>query len=304
MISFRYHIVSLVAAFLALALGIVIGTTALNGPVTADLRRQVDDLKSDRGTLAAQVKTLHGQLDTAADFARSYGTNLVAGTLDHHKVVVLSLPGVTTGMADGVGQQLTAAGATITGRVRLAPGFVDPASETAMGTLATGPAHPLGLTLPETSDGRALGAALLSFVLVGKGQDTDLKSVLSGFDTLHLLDSDPSAVEPATNVVVLGSGSSPSSPYAGQAEYDIVAQLVAAGGHVVVAGDSPAATGNGVVAEVRRGAVEGDVSTVDNADTAFGEVSTVLALAATIKGNTGQYGTGTGAQALFPSAGR
>ena len=37
MISFRYHIVSIVAVFLALALGIVVGTPALNGPITKDL---------------------------------------------------------------------------------------------------------------------------------------------------------------------------------------------------------------------------------------------------------------------------
>ena len=37
MISFRYHLVSIIAVFLALALGIVVGTTALNGPITKDL---------------------------------------------------------------------------------------------------------------------------------------------------------------------------------------------------------------------------------------------------------------------------
>ena len=31
MIDFRYHIVSIIAVFLALAVGIVVGTTALNG---------------------------------------------------------------------------------------------------------------------------------------------------------------------------------------------------------------------------------------------------------------------------------
>ena len=41
-ISFRYHLVSIVAVFLALALGIVVGTTALNGPITKDLRNQVE----------------------------------------------------------------------------------------------------------------------------------------------------------------------------------------------------------------------------------------------------------------------
>jgi hypothetical protein len=38
MIDFRYHLVSLVAVFLALAVGIVLGTTALNGPLTRGLQ--------------------------------------------------------------------------------------------------------------------------------------------------------------------------------------------------------------------------------------------------------------------------
>jgi len=32
-INFRYHVVSLTAVFLALAIGLVVGTAALNGPV-------------------------------------------------------------------------------------------------------------------------------------------------------------------------------------------------------------------------------------------------------------------------------
>jgi len=47
-ISFRYHIVSIIAVFLALALGIVVGTTALNGPITSNLRSEVDTLRNSR----------------------------------------------------------------------------------------------------------------------------------------------------------------------------------------------------------------------------------------------------------------
>ena len=44
MIDFRYHLVSLIAVFLAVALGIVIGTTALNQPILADIKNQVTAL--------------------------------------------------------------------------------------------------------------------------------------------------------------------------------------------------------------------------------------------------------------------
>ncbi|MDQ3502978.1 MAG: copper transporter, partial [Actinomycetota bacterium] len=38
MVDFRYHLVTIISIFLALAVGIVVGTTALNGPVLNGLR--------------------------------------------------------------------------------------------------------------------------------------------------------------------------------------------------------------------------------------------------------------------------
>ncbi len=301
MITFRYHIVSLVAVFLALALGIVVGTTALQGPVTSDLRHQVNDLKTERGELAEQVKTLQGQVDTAGQFANTFGSQLVAGALKKQSVLIVSLPGVTTGMRDGIASELTAAGAKITGRLVLAPNFSDPAQADSIDNLATGPAHPLGVTLPATSDARVLGAALLSYVLVGHGQDSDLKTVLSGFAGLHMITSDPAGIEPAKTVVVLGTGSLPKNGYAGEADLDLVLQLIKAGGRVSVAGDTSSAAGNGIVAMVRDGATKTTVSTIDNADSPFGRVSTALAVAGAIDSQVGHYGTAHGAQALFPT---
>ena len=243
-ISFRYHIVSLVAIFLALAVGIVVGTTALNGPVTHDLRNQVNDLQSQRSQLANRVKVLQGQVDNAGQFATTFGSRLVAGSLTGQKVLVVALPGASTGIQDGVSTELTAAGASITGRVQLSASFIDPAQGSSIVTLATS-THPFGLSLPETNDAGKLGGALLGYVLLGKGNDTDLKTVLSGFSGLHMISSDPAGVEAADTVVVLGAGSLAKAAYAGRSESDLVSALSTAGGTVVVAGDSGSATGNG-----------------------------------------------------------
>jgi hypothetical protein len=302
-ISFRYHIVSIVAVFLALALGIVVGTTALNGPVTSDLRHQVNGLKTDRNELADQVKALQGQVDTAGQFATTFGAQLVAGSLKDQSVLIVALPGTATGMEDGVAALLTAAGAKITGRLDLAPSFTDAAQADSIINLATGPAHSPDLTLPEgTSDARVIGAALLAFVLTGHGQPTDLKAVLGGFSGLHMITSDPQGIEPAKMVVMLGNGSLPKNPYAGEAGVDLVVRLTLAGAKVVVAGDTGSAQGNGVVAGVRNGAAKATVSTIDNADSAFGQVSTVLAVAGAEQSQVGQYGTEKGAQALLPTS--
>jgi Copper transport outer membrane protein, MctB len=300
-ISFRYHIISLVGVFLALALGIVIGTTALSGPVTSDLRHQVDDLKTDRSQLAIQNKNLQGQVDVASQFTANFGPQIVAGSLDKTNVLIVALPGASSGMVDGIGNGLSQAGATITGRLELAGSYVDPSLATSIQDLAVGPSHPIGLVLPQTDDPRVLGAALLAYALVGKGEQTDLNTVLSGFSGLHMIDSDPSGIDPAKDVVILGNGSLAKNSYASEAESDIVAQFAAAGATVVVGGDSGSAQGAGVVASVRSGDLKTTVSTVDNADSPFGQVTTALALAGAIDQQVGQYGTGPGAEALFPT---
>ena len=62
MIDFRYHLVSLIAVFLAVALGIIIGTTALNEPIQADIEGQVTDLQQDKRSLEDRTQQLQNIL--------------------------------------------------------------------------------------------------------------------------------------------------------------------------------------------------------------------------------------------------
>lgn len=300
MISFRYHIVSIVAVFLALALGIVVGTTALNGPITTDLRKQVNTLKSDRTTLANQVKTLQRQVSDAGQFASSFGSQLVQGTLTKQNVLLIGLPGARASVEDGIIKQIEAAGGKLSGHLELTEGYIDPRRASDITSLVTSGVHPPGLTLPEVSDAGQLGGALLAYVLLGKGQATDLSQVLSAFSELHMVSDAGKPISPASTVVVVASGAL--ANYAASAELAFVNALQHDGGHVVVAGDSTSATQSGIVASVR--GPSGDkatVSTVDNADSAIGQVSTVLALADIVKSTVGHYGTAKTADALFPS---
>jgi hypothetical protein len=298
-ISFRYHLVSIVAVFLALALGIVVGTTALNGPITTDLRKQVNTLKDDRSTLANQVKSLQLQVGDAGEFASSFGSQLVRGTLARQNVLLVSLPGARSSIEDGITKQVQAAGGKVS-HVGLTDAYVDPRRSSDITALVTS-THPIGLTLPEVSDAGQLGGALLAFVLLGHGVPTDLSQVLGAFSELHMV-SATGAVIPSRNVVVIGTGALKSANYASAAELALVTALQRAGGHVVVAGDSGSATKAGVIAGVRgTGPDKATVSSVDNADSAIGQISTVLALADVIKSSVGHYGTAKSADALFPS---
>jgi hypothetical protein len=302
-ISFRYHIVSIVAVFLTLAVGIVVGTTALNGPVTQDLRSQVKSLKSDRSDLSAQVKNLQGQVDNAGQFAATFGTALVKDRLKDQRVLMIVLPGATTGMQDALANQITAAGAALTGKLQFTNDFVDQSGATSINTFVTSGVQPAGLSdLPQTPDARQLAASLLSYVLVGKGAATDLTTILTGFASLHMTTSDPKSIEPSTSIVVVGTGANVPGSYSGEAELDLVTSLQARGAHVVVAGDAGSAKPGGIVGLVRGGSARSSVSTVDDADAPFGPASVVLVMQGALNSQVGHYGTASGADGLFPNA--
>ncbi|HJQ42151.1 MAG TPA: copper transporter [Jatrophihabitantaceae bacterium] len=302
MISFRYHLVSIVAVFLALALGIVVGTTALNGPITTDLRKQVNTLKGDRNSLAQQVKTLHGQVGDANAFAEEFGTEIVTNTLSKKTALIIALPGAARSTVDGVESQIAAAGGT-TSRLELTSSYVDQRRGGDITTLVTS-IHPSGLTLPEVNDPGQLGGAELAYVLLGRGQATDLDQVLGAFSELHMISVSGGRLTPSTTIVVVGTGAMRVGDYSASMELSLVRALSQAGGHLVVAGNGASAAQAGIVAAVRSsGSDRSAVSTVDNADTAIGQVSTVLALAAAANDQSaGHYGTAKGAEALFPSA--
>ena len=64
MIDFRYHLVSIVAVFLALAIGIVLGSTELQGPTynllnqtTAKLQNEYNQASSQRDTAQQDRKS-------------------------------------------------------------------------------------------------------------------------------------------------------------------------------------------------------------------------------------------------------
>jgi hypothetical protein len=53
-IDFRYHLVSIVAVFLALAIGIVLGSTELQGPAFSLLDKTTSKLQSELGQVSSQ----------------------------------------------------------------------------------------------------------------------------------------------------------------------------------------------------------------------------------------------------------
>jgi hypothetical protein len=301
-ISFRYHLISVVAIFLALAIGVAVGTTALNGAVLGDLRHQVSDLKATNQRQAGQLGSLAATSGNADQLAQVYGSKITAGTLAGSGVVLLAAPGTSPTLLSALSTQITAAGATVSAQIGLTAALSDPAQSASVLALATS-AHPIGLTLPtQTSDPGTLAGSLLGYVLFGKGQPTDLATVLAAFAKSNLITV--SGTPAAGKIVLLvAPGAKPAGdPATGM--LSLLSTEMATYGPTVVAGDSDSATAGGLVAQLRStAAAKTALSTVDDVDTPLGQLSTVLALSATAAGHKGQYGTAAGVDGLLPAAG-
>ncbi|MGK5173905.1 copper transporter [Geodermatophilus sp. CPCC 205761] len=310
MIDFRYHLVSLIAVFLAVALGIVIGTTQLNGPILADLENQVTDLEQDKRSLEDQTQTLQARLNTSDAFEEAVAPTLVAGSLTQRSVVIIVAgDDVATDTVEEISTLVGAAGGTVTGTVALQPEYSDPATAASLQSYVTGSGLPPGLALPETDDTGQLVGALLAQVLmrptgisVPAPDTAGLSSVLAGLSALEVLTVESASVTPADYAVLLTAGA-----FTDEAEertdtlVDLTVALDAAGSGAVVAGDDAAAAEAGLIGVIRADPeTSAAVSTVDNVGSSSGRISTVLALGRESEGTSGKYGTGEDTQPVPP----
>ncbi|MDQ1714985.1 MAG: hypothetical protein QOC60_930 [Frankiaceae bacterium] len=173
MIDFRYHIVSIVAVFLALALGLVLGTVAIDPLIVRDLKGQVTKLVNDKSGLQGDVESLRAQAANGTAFARAATVPLVKDQLAGRSLVVVSLPGVPAGMRDDMLGLLDQAGAHVTARVTLSDRYADPTQDALLEATVTA-ATPAGVILSGTTPSQRAGE-LLASVLTRR---TDLPSSL------------------------------------------------------------------------------------------------------------------------------
>ncbi|GAB3325016.1 copper transporter [Geodermatophilus aquaeductus] len=311
MIDFRYHLVSLIAVFLAIALGLVIGATQLSGPLLDNLQGQVTSLQDDKRELEDTTQTLQAQVDTSQSFESAVAPALVRGALTGRSVLlVLASEDVTTDTVEEVTALVTESGGTVAGQISLAPEYSDPASEPGLQSYVTGPGRPAGVELPETDDTGQLVGALLAQVLMvpategAPAPDTAaVSTVLAGLSALDVLSQDSASVTPADFAVLLTDGALDGEDAADRNDVllDLATALDAAGSGAVVAGDGASAGEAGLVGVVRADPeVAAAVSTVDNVTSPAGQISTVLALGSEREGTSGAYGTGEDTQPVPP----
>ena len=189
MIDFRYHLVSIVAVFLALGLGLLVGATALQPTALGGLIRLSQQERKQIDSALATNRQLSRQIAANDQFAQSVAPQLLDQLLAGERVVVVEAPGASGQVISGVDQALAQSGAAVSGHVQLQNKFFDtsPSTEQQLSQLAQQFAPP-GASLhgsPVAQASQVIAGALLT--KDGPGQpvagqrDAASVALLSGF---------------------------------------------------------------------------------------------------------------------------
>ncbi len=308
MISFRYHVVSLVAVLLALAAGVALGS----GP----LQREGPDGSGDREAEALAVAEARlEELEEGQAFEEAYAEatagELLGGVLDGRTVTLVSLPGAADATLSTVSDMVAEAGGEISARVSFEEKLLDVANRQLVDELATQLHDSVqrSVDVPAGAGGYERAGVLLANAIAstragGRPVNDVSDRVLAGLSTADLVTTQGN-IDRRGGLVLLVAG----APYGTSDQRDgagsIVATLATAlaegSNGAALVGPLESASEDGVVGALRADPTAArEVSTVDVADRASGAVVSVLALAREITGETGHYGSADSSDGPLP----
>lgn len=292
MIAFRQHVVTLVALFLALAVGIVLG----GGPLSEVGTAVTPARTAPTTTTAPDVRAAY-----ADTFAGSVASRAYAGGLAGRTVALVVLPGASGARIDALAAQVSAASGLVAGRYDVADLLLDPGEKSLVDTLGSQLAQQANDTDVPTDAtaydriGALLGGAVATTKADGAGLSADSSAIVESLAGAGLLTSAGIAdVRSPLVLVVLGRDPGPESDPILEG---LVSGLTGTATGVVVAGEAEAEPG--VLARLRSTAAVAGVTTVDGTDGAAGQATAVLALIRSLTTSGGAFGA-AGADGAVP----
>lgn len=310
MIDFRFFIISIVCVFLALGLGIVVGSGLLGDPFLKVLERRLEGVEEREGDLRDEVLDLEDRLDNQREVLETIEPPFVNGRLTSEEVVLIDVEGTDSDLIDGVEQVVGEADGTVameislTDRLRLE----DDSSVNDLAVI-------LGSTSPDPNElrsllGRQLGerlslAAMEPARLDGNRDRSQVRArelliQLEADGFVSFRDDGPSDLPQGSKFLL--AGGAPSEPPWPTVEIlePMAFELASESGLGVVVAETSESQW-GITETVRDDSETPDVvSTVDNAETVAGRISVALALALTPE-TVGQWGNDAGAEGPVPT---
>ena len=309
MISLRSHAISLAAVFLALAIGVALGSGLLSNTVLSGLRDDKNEMQNQIDTLTDDRNALNEKLSAAGDFDAQMATRILRDSLAEKSVMLFRTPDAADGDVEALTRVVEQAGGRVSGTVGLTQEFVDANSAEKLLSVVNSPIVPAGSQLSTGSvdqgsqAGDLLGIALLinRDPKVAPIDDAQRDTVLGALRDTGFVTYGTGRIGAAnTALVVTGGALGDDAGNQGATVARFAAGLAPHGSGTVLVGRDGSASGTSAVAVTRSdAALTSVVSTVDDVDSESGRITTALALSELITGGRpGQFGIGQGASSV------
>jgi hypothetical protein len=308
MINFRFHLVSLIAVFLALGLGILVGSTVVDQVIVDRLDREIKSVRHDSDAANAENRQLKDEISKYEDFLKRSAPYTVEQRLQDVPVAVVVDRGVDPAVAKDTLQMLRYAGADAPGLFWLNDSWrLDAPKDLTSLEKAT---KVTGNNAAARSASLKLLARRLEQPSSASGTSSDVLQRLRDGGFVDFSDGNKSALAtfPSRAARVLVLTGTDSDLAGSNTLVGLVDALADANVPTVVTEvyndhhlTPPVPQRGGAVAPVRGDpTLSKEVSTIDDGETTQGQISDVLALEQTANGTVGHYGTGQGAQSPLP----
>lgn len=296
MITLRHHVLTIVAVFLALAAGIVLGGGPLSdvGPVVTSASKERPAAEAEGG-------------DPQGDYTESFVTTLAApilgARLAERGVALLTLPGADEQVVTALAGQVSAAGGTVTARYDLGADLVDPAQKSLVDTLGsqllTQQAEGVVATDASTYDriGQLIGLAVASKVAEGEALTRKSRAIADAVTGAGLM-KQPEDVSRRAPLVLVVLGTDAKDEGSDAILAGLASGLAAQATGVVVAG-TLADGGSGQLGRLRTDPAAASVASLDGIDTSAGRLAAVILLQRALTTPGGSFGA-SGADGAVP----
>lgn len=339
MVTFRFYLVSIVAFFLALAVGVVLGSV-LDGGISDSLKDRLAGVEANLNETVASIDEKNTEIDDLQQYVDASAPFAVEGQLPETTAVVVLEPGIELGPVQDLVLRLRQSGASVAGILALEPSWnlKDKADREQLAQIAEsadvsvaqlqGAVWSLILRPAEAEAANASSTTTTTTTTLAAGQDPSstvpvttsvpapsldisnnavLKQLQeAGFVKLLNVDgTDGAGGQRLSLFVVTGTNSSLEKP--GSAAGELVGAASALKIPTVLAEifvpAPPEQENPAQRGDILRSAVAGrelTISTVNDLDLVAGRVAAVLAAADLQKGTSGNFGYGPGVDGVLP----
>lgn len=123
MITFRFYLVTLVAVFLAVALGVVIGSTFTEPALVENLQGRIDDVQNNLDDRVAVIDDLNSEIDRLTEYLDESAPWASDSQLVGTEMIVVADEGVDSDAVDALLSRARGAGASTEGVIWVQPSF-------------------------------------------------------------------------------------------------------------------------------------------------------------------------------------